>query len=67
MLATNNNPLKNMIERRPKRSDNMPAKSDESTLPNSTAATIYDNCCESKPDVSFKYGSAPAIIPTSMP
>ena len=42
MLTTNSRPLRNMIVRRPKRSDNMPANREESTLPSSTAATTKE-------------------------
>ena len=67
MLATNNRPLNAITLLRPRRSDNMPAKSVEITLPRRTAATMKESCSASSPDVASRYGSAPAMMPTSIP
>ena len=67
MLATKQAPLNTIIFLRPSQSASRPAKRVEMTLPSKTAATTNDNCPALNPEVASMYGSAPAMIPTSMP
>jgi len=67
MLATNKIPLNAIRYFRPIQSASAPAKRVEITLPSNTAATMNDNWPALRPEVASRYGSAPAMIPTSTP
>ncbi len=74
MLATKRMPLNAISFLRPIKSANTPANSVEMTLPSSTAATMMESwpALMSCPvaaslNVASKYGSAPAMMPTSIP
>ena len=67
MLTTNNEPLRIINGFLPIQSASRPANSVENTLPSSTAATITESCAAVSPDVASRYGSAPPIMPTSIP
>ena len=67
MLITNAIPLRIMSGLRPIQSASRPANSVENTLPSSTAATMIESWAPFRFDVASRYGSAPPMMPTSMP
>ena len=54
MLSANVHPLRIMSGLRPIQSASIPAKSVDSTLPSSTAATITESCDAVRPDVAAR-------------
>ena len=67
MLTTNAHPLRIISGLRPIQSASSPENSVENTLPSSTAATMNESCDAVSPEVACRYGTAPPMMPTSMP
>jgi hypothetical protein len=67
MLNTKIAPLTTINGLRPIQSASRPAKRVEKTLPRRTAATMIESWLPVSFDVASRYGSAPPMMPTSMP
>ncbi len=67
MLTTKVRPLRIISGLRPIQSASIPAKSVEKTAPSITTATIMESSAAVSDEVACRYGSAPPMMPMSMP